>query len=73
MEAWAFNMKKKLKRALRWLIIILLILLACFGVGIVGGVPLPYSGNRKQKQEVQIELVDDQNDEEDVLEIKELE
>lgn len=42
----------KLKKVLRLLGLCLLILLACCGIGIVGGVPLPRLANRKDRTEL---------------------
>lgn len=47
-----------LKRKLRSALYILLILLAAIGVGMVGGIPLLFSGKRNDQMEVEIEQID---------------
>lgn len=46
------------KRLLRRILLILMILLASFGVGLVGGLPLPISHKRDDKTEIENEMVD---------------
>jgi len=38
-------------------------LLACVGVGISGGVPVPFSQNRRDKEDADIEMVDEKEEE----------
>lgn len=51
-------MMDALKRKLRSALYILLILLAAIGVGMVGGIPLLFSGKRNDQMEVEIEQID---------------
>ncbi len=61
---------KKLKKAIKLVALVCLILLATIGVGISGGIPLPFSNKRKDTPDIQIELVE--SDKEDT-EVKEFE
>ena len=46
------------KRVLRYLLLALLIVLAVFGIGLVGGVPLPKNNRKKEKTELASEQKD---------------
>lgn len=48
----------KIKKALRVCLFIILLVLAIFGVGIVGGVPINILALRDQKSETNIEMVE---------------
>jgi len=61
---------KKIKKALKFLVLICLIILASVGIGMVGGIPISFSDKRKQTPDIKIELVE--TDEKD-SEIKEFE
>jgi len=50
----------KFKRTLRRFAFILLIILAAVGVGIVGGIPIPSNGRKKETAEIVTEQVDDE-------------
>jgi hypothetical protein len=56
---------KSLKKAFRLVCLVLLIFLACFGVGLSGGIPTPFSGKRDEKAEINIEMVESEKDETD--------
>lgn len=43
---------------MKWLIYAIFILIACFGIGLAGGVPIPQQGKRDDYKE-KIELLDD--------------
>lgn len=47
------------KKALRLIILILLIVLASVGIGMSGGVPLPNQSVRRDKEEAETELVEE--------------
>jgi hypothetical protein len=49
---------KKLKKLLRLLVLICLLVLASFGIGLNGGVPLPVIKRKNSYEEVRIELID---------------
>jgi len=53
---------KKIKRIIRILIFVCLIFLAALGVGISGGVPIPMSKNRRDKENEDIELLETQDE-----------
>ena len=59
----------KIKRLLRHFALALLIILAIFGIGLVGGVPLPGLFKREDSSEVKIELVEDKDEDQEVKEI----
>ena len=63
-------MKKKLIRGLKLFALICLIILAIFGIGISGGVPIPFSGSRKDGEDIKIELIEDRDEETDVKEFE---
>lgn len=51
---------KKIKKALRLFVLICLIVLACIGIGISGGVPLSLTSNRRETQKEKKEIVEEQ-------------
>ena len=53
----------KIKRLLRLFAFICLLLLAIFGIGLVGGVPLPTTFKREDSPLADTELVEDENEE----------
>ena len=61
---------KKIKKALRFLFLVFLILLASFGIGMVGGIPLPMTDKRKQTPDINIELVEPQDEASDIKEFE---
>lgn len=58
----AFQSVKRLKRIIKLIAFVCLIALACVGIGISGGVPLPLSMFRKDKQEDNIELIEQKDE-----------
>jgi len=62
---------KRIKKAIRLLALVCLIILACLGIGMSGGVPLPQIKNRRDAEKDAIELVDNQEEEGD-SEVKEI-
>ncbi|MEZ4886693.1 MAG: hypothetical protein R3E32_18335 [Chitinophagales bacterium] len=58
---------KKIKSSLRLLALVCLIILAVFGVGIAGGVPVYPSNKRENNIEVRIELIESEEDETDLV------
>ncbi len=58
---------KRFKKTLRLLGLMCLIILAAFGVGIAGGVPIPPSNKRQHDIEVKIELHDTEESEADLV------
>ena len=57
------------KRLLKHFVLALLIVLAIFGIGLAGGVPLPNLFKREESSEVKIELIDDEKDDHELKEI----
>jgi len=57
---------KKIKKALRLFLWICLILLAGIGIGLSGGVPIPTNNARKDKSEINNEMVEEEEDTQDV-------
>lgn len=56
-----------IKKALKITALVCLIVLACLGVGISGGVPIPMSNSRRESEKDKIELLEDkEEDDEDV-------
>ncbi|MTI89304.1 MAG: hypothetical protein FH748_15215 [Balneolaceae bacterium] len=55
---------KCFKSIFRYLRLMLLIVLVCFGIGIAGGIPIPIS-HKKDPFEAPIELVEEKDDEEE--------
>jgi hypothetical protein len=53
---------KRFKKTLRLLGLVLLIVLACLGIGIVGGAPVPRSNKKENTIEINVELQDDDRD-----------
>ena len=49
---------KKMKRALRLLIFVSLIILASIGIGLCGGVPIPFSRKGRETEREKIELIE---------------
>jgi hypothetical protein len=54
---------KSFKKTLRLLGLVLLIVLASFGVGFGGGVPIPPSRKKEDTIEIKVELVESKEDE----------
>ncbi|MEM9548202.1 MAG: hypothetical protein AAGA77_19630 [Bacteroidota bacterium] len=52
-------MRKKICAALKLCVLICLILLASLGIGIAGGVPIPFSDRRKQTTQVNTEWIEE--------------
>ncbi|MEM7161386.1 MAG: hypothetical protein AAF487_02995 [Bacteroidota bacterium] len=50
---------KNFKRVFRLLAFIALMVLACVGIGLSGGVPLPTSQNRREQEKAVIEMQDE--------------
>lgn len=50
-------------------VLILLIVLACFGIGLVGGVPIPAGAKREKKQGDKIEMVEEEKSEDEHAEL----
>lgn len=57
---------QKIKKFLRLLLFICLIILACLGVGLSGGVPLPLSNKRRDSGKENIELIEPKIERSDV-------
>ena len=53
----------RFKKFVRISFFILLIVLASLGVGLSGGVPIPFSNKRRQESEIKIELIKEDKDE----------
>lgn len=53
-----------IKKLLKWLLYTIFILIACFGIGLSGGVPIPQQAKRDDNKE-KIELLDDDQQTED--------
>ena len=53
---------EKFKRAMRLLLLICLIILAGFGIGLCGAVPIPQSNKREDPVKIEIELVEDEEE-----------
>ncbi len=53
----------KFKKIVRLLVFVFFMLLACIGVGLSGGVPVPFSQNRRDKENPIIEMVDETEEE----------
>ncbi len=64
---------KEFKKLLRTIGIILLIVLACFGLGIAGGAPIPVNKRRENNIELRIELKDAYENKSEELVFKNLE
>lgn len=60
---------KKLKKAIKLFALVCLILLASLGIGMVGGIPIPFSDKRKQTADIKIELVESNGKESEVKEV----
>jgi hypothetical protein len=54
---------ERFKKFIRISFFILLIVLASLGVGLSGGVPIPFSNKRRQESEIKIELIKEDKDE----------
>ena len=54
---------ERFKKFIRISFFILLIVLASLGVGLSGGVPIPFSNKRRQEREIKIELIKEEKDE----------
>lgn len=63
---------KKFKRRLRLLGYLLLIVLASFGLGLMGGIPLPKSNRKENPIEIKIALEEPEESQEDLAEEAEL-
>ncbi|MEO5911249.1 MAG: hypothetical protein ABIP95_10200 [Pelobium sp.] len=53
---------KRFKKTLRLLGLVVLIVLACLGIGIGGGVPVPPSNKKENTIEINVELLDADQD-----------
>lgn len=53
---------KKIKKLARLFAFICLIVLASIGVGISGGVPIPFSKSRRETEKENIELLENQDE-----------
>lgn len=60
---------KSLKKALKLAFIILLMFLASIGIGLVGGISLPFSGKKENTAEIKIELVESDEDSTDNMRV----
>ncbi len=60
---------KTVKRILKIVGFVLLIILAGFGVGMCGGVPIPKAGRREDATDAAIELVETEDGESSLLQI----
>ena len=49
---------KNLKKLLKIAGLVLLIVLACFGIGIAGGIPVSSANRKEDKAQIKIELLD---------------
>ncbi|MBT8234248.1 MAG: hypothetical protein HKO66_04785 [Saprospiraceae bacterium] len=49
---------KRVTKFLKWMLFVCLIILACFGVGLSGGVPIPNSSKRSATADVKTEIVE---------------
>ena len=58
---------KRFKKITRQFLFICLIILACVGVGISGGVPIPFSRNKRDSEKDKIELIENQEEESDSI------
>jgi len=56
---------KTFKKGLKLAFLVLIIALACFGISLIGGVPLPFSRKRDNTVEIKIEMVDIKEDKTD--------
>jgi hypothetical protein len=54
---------KSFKKALKLSGLIILIVLASFGIGLTGGVPIPRSNKKEDNIEINVKLPDDDEDE----------
>ncbi len=53
---------RNLKKILKISGLIILIVFACLGIGIAGGIPISSSNRKEDKQEIKIELLDTKED-----------
>jgi hypothetical protein len=53
---------KRFKKALKLCFLVLILFLACIGVGIAGGVPIPFSRRKENDSQTKIELVESKDD-----------
>ena len=51
----------KIKKAIRLFAFICLIVLACLGVGLSGGVPIPSFSSKRKSEKEDIELIENQD------------
>jgi hypothetical protein len=56
----------KIKMVLRHLVLVILIILAGFGIGLSGGVPIPFQNNKRDPEMAASELVEGKEEETDV-------
>lgn len=61
---------KGFKKSLKLLALVCLIVLAVFGVGLSGGIPIPQSNKRNDRAEINIELVEPEENEKDTVEME---
>lgn len=60
---YSLKSMERFKKFVRISFFILLIVLASLGVGLSGGVPIPFSNKRRQESEIKIELKKEDKDE----------
>jgi hypothetical protein len=60
---------KSFQKALKLCFLVLIIALASIGVGIAGGVSVPFSGRKENDPQIKIELVESKDDETDLIQI----
>ena len=53
---------KRIKKIVRLSILVGLIILASIGIGISGGIPIPFSTNRKDTEQQNLEQIDSKED-----------
>ncbi len=53
---------KKAKRVFKFILFVLLICMACIGVGLSGGVPIPFNNAKRDPQKDKIELVEKEDE-----------
>ena len=60
---------KSLQKALKLCFLVPIIVLASIGVGIAGGVSVPFSGGKENDPQIKIELVESKDDETNLTQI----
>jgi hypothetical protein len=61
---------KTAKKIVRYICLFLLIVLASFGIGIAGGVPVTPLQRRQENPEITIELVESREDKDELTQVK---